>query len=50
MLVGRFFEGARIDYKLIELKDQLEAAKKASRLLPGSESAMKSYQAFLESG
>lgn len=41
------FEGARIDYKLIELKDQLEAAKKLPAIT-GDESAMKSYQAFLD--
>ncbi len=40
------FEGARIDHKLIELKKQLEAAKKLPAIT-GNESVMKSYQAFL---
>ena len=40
------FEGARIDHKLIELKKQLEAARKLPAVT-GNESAMKSYQAFL---
>lgn len=47
MLVGRFLKVLVSIIKLIELKDQLEAAKKLPAIT-GDESAMKSYQAFLD--